>query len=174
MQSDYGRVGRQLRIEKGPVVTYRAATLSDISHVGSNLRPQDFIEAYYQSHGKEPLVALRETFQASTSALAAYLGEEPIAVFGVTAQDDHKASPWMVATPKADRFPREMVSFGRQFTEAWLYTWDTLWNYVSADNPKAIRWLTHLGYTVLGPQPVGFHGAMFRLFIQTRRTTHVC
>lgn len=171
MQSNHGRVGRELRQPQSPDL--RQATLADATHVGNYLRVQDYIEAYLQSHGKEPVAALQDTYRRSTVAFAAYLEDCPIAVFGVTALGDRQASPWMMATPEADRFPKDMVGFGRQFTQAWLQQWDYLFNFVNAANTKSIRWLKHLGYKVMDPQPVGHLGAPFCLFYQYRTNDNV-
>lgn len=174
MQSNHGGVGRNLRGPQRPVLSYRQSTLADAVHVGSNLRLQDYIEAYLQSHGKEPAEALKESYRSSQVCLSACLEERPIAVFGIGSADESKASPWLLATPEADRFPKEMISFGRQFVSAWLNEWDCLYNVVYAENARTIRWLKHLGFTVGGPQPIGHLGAPFCLFYQYRIPTSVC
>ncbi len=171
MQHPHGGVGRELREQKVSILTYRQATLADAEHVGSHLRLQDYIEAYLQSHGKEPVDAVKESHRASAVVLAACLDERPIAVFGLSKVDDSIASPWLMATNEADRFPKEMVGLGRQFVGAWLHDFDCLTNYVHADNAKSIRWLKHLGFTVLLPQPIGHMGAPFCLFFQYRTKT---
>lgn len=166
MQHHHGRVGRELHVaQSSDVITYRAATLSDARSVGSALRLQDYIEAYLQSHGKEPIEALEATFRASSVVLAAYKHDQPISIFGVVPDGD-RASPWMMATPEADKHPRELLAFGRQFVSVWLMTWSCLYNCVYAENRKSIRWLKRLGFTVWSPAPTGHLGAPFCLFHQ--------
>lgn len=170
MQHHNGRVVGRLRQPQGPVI--RAATLNDADHVGRNLRPADWTEAFLLS-GHDPREAVKDSFQNSTAAFVACLDERPIALFGVSDYDESRATPWLVATPEADRYGRDFVAFGRLFVQAWLDVWPCLFNYVHVDNLKSIRWLKRLGFTIHAPEPVGALGAEFHLFTQYRSSNHV-
>ena len=60
---------------------------------------------------------------------------------------------------------RQFVKMSRNVLERWQQEHGALYNFVSVENIKSIRWLKWLGAVFYEPQPMGVNGEMFQLFV---------
>lgn len=93
-----------------------------------------------------------------------------LAVFGINSgQIDvsgTNATPiWFLATNKAYRHNRAMVYYGKQFCTRFIAEVGPLCNFIWCGNEPAIRYIQHLGATLLDVVPLGNRGEMFVPFL---------
>ena len=140
---------------------------SDIEYVGANLRESDLreIKEWYGVN-EDPVDALRRSVDRSQAQTATTAAGEPVAIFGVAPISllGDMASPWMLATKKAEQYPRELICEGRRITAEWAVTYGTLVNRIGVHNARAIRWLRRIGFEVHKPLTLD---ADFLLFERT-------
>lgn len=75
-----------------------------------------------------------------------------------------KATPvWFLGTNKAYRHNRALVHYGKEFCTRWIAEVGPLCNYIWAGNEPALRYIKHLGATLLGGTMM--HGEIFIPFL---------
>ena len=80
--------------------------------------------------------------------------------------DGTPATPiWFLGTNGAYRHNRAMVYYGRQFCTQWCDKVGALCNFIWCGNEPAIRYIQHLGATLLDVAPMGNRGELFVPFI---------
>lgn len=72
---------------------------------------------------------------------------------------------WFLGTNKAYRHNRAMVYYGKQFCTRFIAEVGPLCNFIWCGNEPAIRYIQHLGATLLDVVPLGRRGEMFVPFI---------
>ncbi len=72
---------------------------------------------------------------------------------------------WFLGTNKAYRHNRALVYYGKQFCTRWIEEVGPLCNYIWAGNEPAIRYIQHLGATLMDVVPIGNRGESFVPFI---------
>ena len=88
------------------------------------------------------------------------LGDTQIDIGGI------KATPvWMLGTEFAYRHNKALVHFGKQFCTQWCDKVGALCNFIWCGNEPAIRYIQHLGATLLDVAPMGNRGELFVPFI---------
>lgn len=148
-------------------MSFREVRPGDIEHVAAHLRESDRHEITSAQGHEDVLAILQQSVRASHLVwTCAAPDDEPIALLGVAPLNllAGKGVPWMLATDRADKFPRIMLAGGRDMTALWLKTYPQLENYVHADNAKSVRWLKWLGYTIHDAKPFGAKGEPFHRF----------
>jgi hypothetical protein len=93
-----------------------------------------------------------------------------LAVFGLgVVQIDVNGTPatpiWFLGTNKAYRHNRALVYYGRQFSVRFIKEVGPLCNFIWAGNEPAIRYIQHLGATLMDVVPMGKRGEQFVPFI---------
>ena len=93
-----------------------------------------------------------------------------LSVFGIASGqidvDGTPATPiWFLGTNGAFRHNRAMVYYGRQFCERFIHEVGPLCNFIWCGNEPAIRYIQHLGATLLDVAPLGNRGELFVPFI---------
>lgn len=93
-----------------------------------------------------------------------------LAIFGIASGqidvNGTKATPiWFLGTNGAYRHNRALVYYGRQFSTRFIAEVGPLCNFIWAGNEPAIRYIRHLGATLLEVVPMGKRGEMFVPFI---------
>lgn len=93
-----------------------------------------------------------------------------LALFGIASVkidvNGTAATPvWFLATNRACRHNRAMVYYGRQFCRRFIDETGPLCNYIWAGNDPAIRYIQHMGATLLDVIPMGRNGEMFVPFL---------
>lgn len=80
--------------------------------------------------------------------------------------DGTPATPiWFLGTNGAYRHNRAMVYYGKQFCERFIHEVGPLCNFIWCGNEPAIRYIQHLGATLLDVAPMGNRGELFVPFI---------
>ena len=132
------------------VALVRLATIDDCNTLGPRLREADKHELKV-SCGKGPVTALTLSLNASDASYVAVdeVGE-PILMFGVVSSpQDFAGVPWMLGSKGIYKHTRQLQKECRQWLEVVHSDYDLLFNYVHAENPKAIRWLQWMGFTMI-------------------------
>ena len=134
-----------------------------INRIANNMRPIDVLEC--AGLGLKPKTALRHGLMSSFLCWTGLLDGEPEAMFGVSTISllENTGCPWLLLTNKGGLEHRALVRFGKIYTEALHKQYAMLHNHVHADNHRAIRWLSRLGYAV-GPVDV-LNGQPMRPFV---------
>ena len=93
-----------------------------------------------------------------------------LAIFGLgTAKvniNGTNATPiWFLGTNKAYRHNRAMVYYGKQFSTRFIKEVGPLCNFIWAGNEPAIRYIQHLGATLMDVVPMGNSGEIFVPFV---------
>jgi hypothetical protein len=121
------------------------------AHIGTLARRMRWIDQEEcRALGHNPKQALRASLMNSTVAWTAKVDGRPEAMFGASTICflTGEGSPWLLMTDEAVRHARALIVEGRRYTERLQGIYPVLRNNVHADNSTAIRWLSHLGYTV--------------------------
>ena len=93
-----------------------------------------------------------------------------LAVFGlgnaIVDVNGTKATPiWFLGTNWAYRHNKALVYYGKQFCNRFIEEVGPLCNFIWAGNEPAIRYIQHLGATLMDVVPMGRNGEMFVPFI---------
>jgi hypothetical protein len=112
------------------------------------MRAIDVLECHIMGHS--PKDALRTGLLGSSVAWVVMIDGRPEAMMGATPISfiEGRGRAWLLMTDVAERHAVTLVRLGRIYTEAMHRHYPMLENWVHADNTKAIRWLTRLGYAV--------------------------
>ncbi len=147
----------------------------DLAYVTENIRPADLAElqAVYGAEVDVKQVLFHSVGMTRVPLTAILATGEPVAVFGVASAHYMKAGvPWLIATPKARSYARELIVHGRKVVEAGLKQHGVLFNFVDARNTDSVRWLKHIGFTIENPSAHGVEGSLFHLFHASLDGTH--
>lgn len=116
--------------------------------VAAGLRPQDEVEVWMTT-GKQPVVAIEQALKVSRVSYLGYIGDEPVAIFGLSHLNDEVGIPWMLGTPALSRSAHRWLRKAEEVV-AWMHhSYPVLTNIVHKKNTAAIRWLKHLGFQFL-------------------------
>lgn len=151
-----------------PSVRFERASADAVAWVAGHLRDAD-AEEMAAAHGKQVdhLAVLRASVAASDGALAAWAGDEPLAILGCARCGTMVAgfgAPWLLGTPASAKHPRVFVAAGRRFAAQWLAQYGRLVNYVDARNASSVRWLRAIGFSLEPLAPFGAMGLPFHRF----------
>lgn len=124
-----------------------------INYIANNMAEIDRVECGVFGH--TPKEALRFALLTSPIAWTVMIDGKPEAMMGANTISliEGSGRPWLLMTEIARKQSVTLVRLGRRYTEAIHNQYPFLHNWVHADNDKAIRWLSHLGF-VVGPVDV--------------------
>jgi len=134
-----------------------------------DLRKPDLKEILMQP--EEPYAAIWHSIMESRYCYVVRDREDKLlAIFGVgNEQIDVNGTPatpiWFLGTNGAYRHNRALVHYGKQFCTRFIEEVGPLCNFIWAGNEPAIRYIQHLGATLMDVIPMGNHGEMFVPFI---------
>lgn len=136
-----------------------------IDPLAARLRAIDRIEC--AAMGLTAAEALARGIAFSAQSWTALIDGQPQAMFGVVVECARSgaAVPWFLGSDEVAAHGAALVRLGPAIVRAMHRHGRTLRNYVSAENTRAIRLLTHWGFVVL-PEPIAVRGVPFRLFIR--------
>jgi hypothetical protein len=134
-------------------------------YIGRRLRDSDVMEIKAMS-GRDPALALKESFVRSELCWTAFQDLEPIAMFGVGAASimSVRGSPWMLGTDKLALAVIGIGRFSKYYVGRMKARYPILENYVDARQRTSIRWLKWCGFKMDQPEPIGINGEMFHRF----------
>lgn len=147
------------------MVEIRKSTSSDVQYLKDKLRQNDVAEIW-ASNNHNPEQTLTSGLDQSHICMTALVDGKPIAMFGTvdTKIDNKTAVIWMVGTDDILKYPREAVRVGKEFLSLALKNHTLLYNYVKADNEKAIKFLRILGAEIGDAQVYGIEKELFMFF----------
>lgn len=119
-----------------------------VNSIAKRMRNIDVLECHIAGHS--PKEALRTGLLGSTIAWTVMIEGRPEAMMGATPISfiEGRGRAWLLMTDVAQRHAVTLVRLGRLYTDALHRHYPILENWVHADNPTAIRWLSRLGYAV--------------------------
>lgn len=133
------------------------------------LRPADREEVRAAS-GRTPLAALAFAVEHSVDAHALHVNGHVAALLGLglmpcDGTTEPIGVPWFLGSRDVYQLShRQWLYFGHSQLERWFVWVSLMRNFVHANNRDSCRWLKHLGFTLLPPQPFGAKGALFHRF----------
>jgi hypothetical protein len=124
------------------------ARRSHVNHIANHMSAIDRIECSVFGHS--PKEALRFALVTSMIAWTVMINGKPEAMMGANTLSliEGSGRPWLLMTDIARRQSITLLRLGRIYTEALHRQYRFLHNWVHADNDKAIRWLSRLGFVV--------------------------
>ena len=128
----------------------RLATINDCNNLGPRLREADKKELK-ASCGLGPVTALTLSLKGSVNAyVLADKTDTAVLMFGVVASpQDSVGVPWMLGSNGIYKHTRKLTTECKMWLEFIHKDYDLLFNYVHSENPKAIRWLQWMGFTMV-------------------------
>ncbi len=148
------------------MIEFYGVTDESVEWVALHMRESDTREVF-SATGLPNLDVLQYSVQQPGETLVAWDDEEPIALFGVSAPSllSTTGSPWMLGTDRLKKYRRELMKFGKLYVKEWSQRYDTLMNFVHAENVTSVRWLRRIGFSIHDPIPWGVRGELFHPFI---------
>lgn len=91
-----------------------------------------------------------------------------ICIFGISLiETEYGRGIWFLGSELLREYRREFLTNSYAVLEQWKKQYGKLYNYVSCNNKKTIRWLKWLGANLSEPFPLGAHNEHFILFTLT-------
>ena len=143
-------------------------TPQDIEHITANLRAADACELQ-AVYGLEVDLLHCLTLSVAVSDdvyVAVNAAGEPVALTGVASVSllGGLGCPWLLGTNALLRYPRDIVTHGRQLVRKWDSKYSHMFNYVDSRNTRSIAWLQRIGFVIPPAQPHGRQGLPFHRF----------
>jgi hypothetical protein len=117
--------------------------------------------------GAEPAATLQELLHKSELARTAFVGEEPMAMFGVIRRGAGPALIWSLTTDAVDRHPKAFWRASKAVMQQLGRVYPVLTQCVDARYAAAVRWVRRLGFEVddeshrCGPMGMPFFRATY-------------
>lgn len=123
-------------------------------------RPEDAAEMW--ASGKLlPEQGVRASINRATEAWAGYVGDDLLAVFGVTDYQNGWAAPWAISSVHVNRHALTYYRASKVVIEHYRSQYPQMVQMISAEYHGALRWVERLGFKLRGPEPFGWQGALF-------------
>ena len=144
----------------------RNSEKGDGYELGPHLRQADKDEIYALTGATDPAQDLESSLWRSDSCWTVALGDEPIAIFGITESEDTTANIWMLGSDKIEdvrwQFLRESKSWLKKISKDFTM----LWAFADSRNTKHTDWYEWLGFKIAatkpyGPQDIPFHRIVY-------------
>lgn len=147
---------------------YRLGTEADAAYLAPRLRWADYHECSCVVGYKRVQAALEESVRVSEDRCRAYtVNGEVVMLAGVGRVSDEVGSPWLLSSNGFRPYAPRVLADTKAGLEECARGYRSLRNHVHADNAVSIRWLKHLGFTLLPPVPFGLYGEPFHPFFKT-------
>lgn len=149
------------------MIIFRPPTAEDVAHVAERMRAADVLECRLLGrHG--PKEALVNGIAHSLWAFAAEVDGETQCIFGVASEGllSEEGSPWLLGVDGIERHARELIAGTKAYLARMQLEFETLSNYVHANNRNAIRYLRWCGFSF--GEPVEVDGEAFLPFEMKR------
>ncbi len=126
------------------------ATEEHAHGLAPRLRIADATEILISS-GLIPLDALLASIKLSTHSWTALLDGKPEIMWGVAPYSYsnsrlNQGVVWLLSSPEMYRIPGRFVKESHIYVSKMLETYDTLFNYVHAENTTSCKWLENMGF----------------------------
>ena len=149
---------------------YRRPTEEDILYLSAHLRKEDRRELVGMV-GPDIEREIRHCVETSDTAYACCLGGKTLAAFGVICKNpfERHGIIWMLASEETAKHKIYTGKWTRRGIKAFLQDWEVLYNFVDEGNTETIKWLKWIGAEVYPPEPRGFYGINYHLFVFRRK-----
>ena len=129
------------------------AKLTHVGPIATRMRAIDALECAVS--GITPKQALRHGLEYSLQAWTVMVDGRPEAMLGIVSTSflDGAGQIWLLLTDDGAKQHKALVRLGKRYVAAAARHFPILHNRVHADNIRAIRWLSYLGF-VIGPVDV--------------------
>ncbi len=143
-------------------VLVREATLADAKEVATSLREADARELW-SAYRQKPYAGCRFAVGRSEVALCIEADGRAIAIFGVRTASflDGRGIVWLLATDGILAVKVAVQRYTRKYVNGFLREWNSLENWVHAENKVSLRWLKGAGFSFAAPAPYGFDNEAF-------------
>lgn len=145
----------------------KAKHREDVLYIAENMRAIDRFEV--KAFGcKDVLQALEDSISNSEVSVLVK-GEKPLCVLGLSLVDsENRRAVWLLGVDDMKSYKKEFLCYGYLVLTYWFSEFGAMYNYISVDNDKSIRWLKWLGASFSEPFLLG--GQLFREFILDERS----
>jgi len=131
------------------------------------LRPEDRQEIW-ESGRFLPEQAARASINRCEEAWALYVGNDLLAVFGVSTYDTGWAAPWAFSTVHVAKYPLTFWRVSKIVLAHWRDRYPKMVQMIYARYPQALAWVKRLGFKVEEPVPWGWNKSFFcRVSLET-------
>lgn len=151
---------------RGPLAI-RRGTREDALSLAPRLRPVDALEVSLLVGQENIGEALLDSVETSSEAYAAEEDGLCIALGGLSKWpegDTTVGAPWLLGSIEVLKYPRKLVSVGREYVARWSSQCDVLMNYAYGENHVHLRWLEAIGFALMEAVPFGPSKAPFVQF----------
>ena len=126
-------------VKSGKLINPEKITM--VGYIASHMREADVKEC--EPQGITPEEAIIESVLASEECFIAY-GNVPLCIYGVAITAEGTAI-WALASKDVDKYHKELVRTGMAYIREKKEQFQTLYNYISLDNKKALNYIKHAG-----------------------------
>jgi len=144
----------------------RDAEKGDGYDLGPSLRQADKEEIFAATGHNSPSEALEAGLWHSDKCWTVTLADEPIAIFGITADEDNTANVWMLGSDKIEDIRWQFLRESKKWIKRMSKDFSMLWACADARNTKHTDWYTWLGFEIAvtkphGPAKLPFHRIVY-------------
>ena len=133
----------------------RESEKGDGYELGPNLRQADKDEIFASTGVDDPAKNLEAGLWNSDTCWTVTLEDEPIAIFGVTGDEDKTANVWMLGSDKIEDVRWQFLRESKTWLKKISKDYDMLWAFADARNTKHTDWYKWLGFEIAGTKPFG-------------------
>lgn len=143
----------------------RRPTPEDVEFIIANIRDEDAAEVA-AFDGDSIRDILLNTPDMDKNAFVWEREGQVHAIFGVNPVTDldKVGVIWMLAAKTFDDHFMAFAAACKVVVEEMIKEYEYIYNYVSVENKKSIKWLQWLGFDVRVAEPIGINGAQFHRF----------
>jgi len=149
----------------GSKYNFEETKVDHVQALQGRLRESDILEIMAAT-GRNPDIALMESFLQSNLCWTAFRKDKVIAIFGAASVSilSETASPWMIGSKELNGAGIEIVKVSRYYVDQMKDRFSLLVNYIDARQARSVRWLKWLGFIVEAPCAYGVEGLPFHRF----------
>lgn len=141
----------------------RKATPQDCLELAPKMREEDVRECWV-GYRMSPLDALQGGLAASIGCFTVEWDGEPVAMFGLVAQNEKWGAPWMLASERLKDIRKDFLRQCKPVLRSMMEKRPYLTNMVWSGNKVHIKWLQWLGFAIGPGIPMGPDGELFHVF----------
>ena len=147
---------------------YRLGTEEDAAYLAQHLRWADYVECASVVGYKRIPEALEASVRLSGIRCRSYLLDGKVVMMaGVGHVSEEIGSPWLLSAGEFRPYAKRVLKDTLAGLDECARGYRSLRNHVAVHNTVSIRWLKHLGFTLLPPVPFGIYGEPFHPFFKT-------
>jgi len=136
--------------------TFVKPTEELIEELIGDIREEDALELWNFSR-LQPREAVMNLIRGSRDTKVVLADGKLMCMFGCVRHSELSriGYPWLLATSELPKHSRVFLRYARAFLEEIADQYEVLENYGDAQNEKAVRWMSWLGFTTVATEPRG-------------------